>query len=295
MVVAAAAGALRGGGSSAATRAPNTDSASAGAIELSFPSTWARSASTPTIAGLALANPIALATASGTTSSLLAGTTTATGPALLPSTFIAQVSGSLPTPTSVRLGTVDALRYSGVSVRGAAQPLILYVIPTSAGVVTVGCSGPATAAQTIACQRIAGTLRLTTASAYALGPSASYASALAQTFKTLQGAAAPGQAALAAAKTPGAQAAAAGRLASAYAAAGRSLAGQQLSPAAAGINAQLATALASVASDYARAEHAASRNDATGYRLAATAIGRDGTLVTSALGALRASGYSASG
>jgi len=294
VIVAAVVGAVLGGGSSSSgpKLPPFVNSASAGAIELSFPATWQRDAAPPTIPGLSLSEPIALVpTTPGSSAQLFAGTTTATGSSLLPASFTAQVSGTLPAPTQVHLGSVDALEYSGVSVRGAAGSQLLYVVPTTAGVVTIGCSGPPANVDTTTCERIAGTLHLTGATAYPLGPSAAYAATLTKTFATLSSARASGQAALAAAKTPKAQSLAATQLASAYSAAAQSLSGLHLSPAVAGVNTQIAAALSSLSTDYTRAAHAAARSDSTGYKLAATAITHDSAQLTSAVNELHAAGY----
>jgi serine/threonine-protein kinase len=292
VIVAAVVGAIVGGGSGGTTSAPYSNSASAGVIELSFPTGWERGASAPAIPGLTLADPIALVpTTPGSSSALVAGTTTATGPTLLPAALTAQVPGGLPAAKPVRLGDVDALSYAGLSARGGPSSLVLYAVPTTAGVVTIACTGPPAAATTTTCQRIAATLHVMGATAYPLGPDAAYAATLTHTFTTLSSARASGEAALAAAKTPGAQSAAAAKLSSAYAAAAASLAGLRLSPAVARINAQLSAALSSLSRDYARVSHAAARSDQTGYRLASAAIARDGAQLTSTLSGLRSAGY----
>ncbi len=294
-IAAAIAGALLGGGSKGATAAPYTNSASAGVIELSFPAGWQRAASSA-VPGLSLSDEIVLVpTAPAATTTLLSGTSTADGPTLLPASFVAELSGGAPSATAVRLGGVEALRYSGLTVRGGSEPLVLYAVPTTAGVVTIGCSGPSAAPATVTCERIAGTLHLVGATAYPLGASAAYGATLTHALATLSSARSSAQAALAAAKTPGGQASASTKLASAYAAAAQSLSGLRLSPAISGVNAQLSSALSSLSGDYARAAHAAARSDATGYRLAATGVTRDSALLTSARGELRAAGYSTSG
>ncbi len=296
VVVAAVVGALLGGSSKSSTGgAPFTNSASAGVIELSFPAGWERVASQPTIPGLTLSNPIVLVPTAigGGSATLSAGTTTATGPSLLPAGFVGQLPGGLPQATPVQLGTVQALRYSAPAPRGSSGSIVLYAVPTTAGVVTIACTGPTGAPATVTCERIAGTLHLVGTTAYPLGASAEYATTLTHAFAALAAARAPAEAALASAKTPGAQAAAATKLAGAYTAAAHALSGLQLSPAVAGVNAQLMAALSALARDYTHVAHAASRSDAAGYRAASTAVTRDGALLTSTLAQLRAAGYSA--
>ena len=121
-VLALVAGLLLGGGSSGSGTA-FTDSASAGYVELSFPSSWQRLGSAPTVPGLTFSQPLALSTgpaagASGTYSAssgqrLLAGEVDASGPSLLPAAFTATLDRALPKPEPVRLGAYQAYRYRG--------------------------------------------------------------------------------------------------------------------------------------------------------------------------------------
>jgi hypothetical protein len=293
IVLAAVIGAIAGGSGSSGTKtAPYVSSASAGPIELSFPDTWERGGATAAIPGLTLSEPIALEPVAGqAASSLQAGTTDAGGATLLPASFTALVSGGLPKPTQVKLGGVDALRYANVSVRGMSAPLTVYTVPTTEGVVTIACSGPPAAVETATCQRIAGTLHLMGATAYPLGPDAAYAATLSHTFSTLSSARSSAESALASAKTPSAQAKAATQLAGLYAAAAHALGALHLSPAIAPTNDQIAAALTALSTAYTHAAHAASRQDSGGYKLAATAVGRDSAQLASALSQLHSAGY----
>jgi hypothetical protein len=303
-VLALVAGLLLGGGSSG-SGAAFTDSASAGYVELSFPSGWQRLASVPTIPGLAFSQPLVLSTGSATGASstysassgqrLLAGEVAAAGPSLLPAAFTTALNGTLPHPEPVRLGAYEAYRYSGLSVHGLASPLTLYTVPTTGGVVTIACLGSTAAASGSQCAQIAATLKLSGTTAFGLAPSQQYASALGSTFGTLNSAVNTGTARLRAASSAAAQAAAAAQLAAAYTTASRALAKLSVSPAVQSINANLAASLAALSRDYAALASAARAGNEAAYVRAQRAIGNDGTRTTSALTTLRQAGYTVSG
>ncbi len=303
-VLALVAGLLLGGGSSG-SGAAFTDSASAGHVELSFPSGWQRLGSAPTVTGLTFSQPLALSTGSAaggsSTSSasssqrLLAGEVGATGPSLLPAAFTAALKGTLPHPQPVRLGTLEAYRYSGLSVHGLASPLTLYTVPTTGGVVTIACLGSSAAASGAQCAQIAATLKLNGTTAFGLAPSQRYASALGSTFGTLNSAVNTGTARLRAASSAASQAAAAQQLATAYTTASRALGRLSVSPAVQSINANLAASLAALSRDYAALAAAARAGNEAAYAKAQRAIGSDGARTTSALTALRQAGYTVSG
>ena len=80
----------------------------------------------------------------------------ATGPTLLPQSFLARLSGT-PRPVAVKLGAVTAYRYAGLTATGPAQRLTAYVVPTDAGIATIACVGAAAAASPD-CERIATSL-----------------------------------------------------------------------------------------------------------------------------------------
>ncbi len=300
-VIALVAGLLLGGGSSSSGTA-FTDSASAGPVELSFPSSWQRLAGAPTIPGLAFAQPLALASGSAANAyggssgqRLLAGEVPASGPSLLPAAVTAALSGTLPHPQPVRLGALEAYRYSGLSLHGLAQPLTLYAVPTSGGVVTIACVGSAAASSGSQCAQIAATLKLNGTTAFGLAPSTQYATALAGAFGALHSALNTASARLHTASSAAAQAAAATQLAAAYTAASRALARLSLSPAVQSINANLAASLAALSRDYAALATAARAGNEAAYARAERAIGSGGARTASALAALRQAGYTVSG
>jgi serine/threonine protein kinase len=297
-VLAAAAGLLLGGGGSGETFG---DSASAGQVELSYPSSWQRLASAPRIPGLTFSQPLALAlstpanAAGASAQRLVAGTVSASGPSLLPAALAGGLNGALPRPAPVRLGAVEAYRYGGLSVYGLAEPLTLYAVPTTNGVATIACLGAVAAGPASQCARIAATLKLSGTTAFALAPSPQYAAALGRTFAALRGGAGAGTVRLRAASSAAAQAAAAQQLATAYSSASRALARLTVSPAVAGANASLAASLAALGRDYSALASAARAGEEAAYVQAERAVGGDRVRAANALAALRQAGYAVSG
>ncbi len=305
-VLAVALGLLLGGGSGG-SGAKFGNSASAGNVELSFPAGWQHLASAPAIPGLSFSQPLALAqggqgaagsgSAAGASSQrLLAGeVSSASGPSLLPGSFAAVLTGALPRPELVRLGSLQAYRYSGLSVRGLTEPLTLYAVPTAGGVVTIACLGSTASGPATQCAQIAATLKLNGTTAFGLAPSASYAAALGRVFATLRGAVSAGEARLHSASSAGAQAAAAEQLAGAYGSASRTIAELTVSPAVKDANATLAASLADVGRGYTALAVAARAEDGGAYARAQRAILSARAASVKALAALAQAGYTVSG
>jgi hypothetical protein len=303
-VLAAIVGFLLGGGSSGSGETFG-DSASSGYLELSFPSDWQRPANAPAIPGLgeALSQPLALtqsssATAGGASERLLAGEVSASGPTLLPAGLTAALNGALPRPEPVQLGTLQAYRYSGLSVRGLPGALTLYAVPTANGVATVAClssTASPSAPPAAQCAQIAATLKLNGTTAFGLAPSPQYAASLGRIFGALGTGAGTGTTRLRAASTAAAQAAAAAQLAAAYSSASSALGRLTVSPAVRGTNAGLAGSLAGIGRDYAALAAAARAGDEAAYTRAERAIASDRARVASLLAGLRQAGYAVSG
>ncbi len=298
-VLAAVVGFLLGGGSGGSSET-FSDSASAGNLELSFPSSWQRLASAPAIPGLAFSQPLALAPSSSAAAGssgqrLVAGEVPASGASLLPAGFTAALAGALPHPEPVQLGTLQAYRYTGLSVHGLSGPLTLYAVPTAAGVATVACLSSSSSSSSAQCSQIAATLKLNGTTAFGLAPSAQYAAALGRAFAALRTATAVGAARLHAASSASAQAAAAAQLAAAYSSASSALVRLSVSPAVRGANASLAVALAAVGRDYAALAAAARAGDEAAYAQAQHALSVDRARAASALTALGQAGYAVSG
>jgi hypothetical protein len=292
-LIAAAIGALAGGGGGGTSR-PFSDSASATDIELSFPSTWKRVSSPAAIPGFDSSQTIALERSGAL---LLAGEVNASGPSLLSGALLSQLPSGPPSPSAVRLGSVDAYRYSNLSVHGLTGALTLYAVPSSAGVVTIACVAQSTGSSAAGaeCAQIAATLRLNSVTAFALTPSPQYAGALSATLASLQSSLAKASGRLRSASSASAQAAAATALAHAFHSAGASVSRLTVSPAVRAINANLASALEAAGGDYDALSSAASAEDQGAYTKATRSLGGSYAKITGALSQLRKAGYSIGG
>jgi serine/threonine protein kinase len=227
---------------------------------------------------------------------------TAANSTLLPASLLAatgQGPDSAPKRTAVRLPAqgLQAWRYRGLQPVGTNLRLTLYTVPTSAGVATVVCALPPSAAGALAgqCDAIAGSLRLKRARPYPIGASSSYASTLNGTIGDLQQTAKAQESGLDAAQTLAGQAAAADALARSYAEAAAALSALRLSPADRAANARLVAALRGAAAAYRSAAHAGKAGNPDGYRTASAAIPAATAEVNSALSAIRAGGYTPAG
>jgi hypothetical protein len=212
---------------SAGERAPNpiaTRVVTSRNVAFRVPRSWQAVIPAPVLPGVSLSDPVARAAPDrqGATN-VLAGLSDGEGPTLLS----AGLRSRLEQPAhgrGVRLGALEALRYSGVRVRGLPE-LTLYAVPTAKGVVTLACftPRPKAVADRSACEAAALTLTLRRASALPLDPSHDEADQLNSIFARLTRATRRSFNAMAGASTPRRQASAAGSLARAYADARRSV------------------------------------------------------------------------
>ena len=278
------------GGSHGSSRATFANSASAGNVELSFPSNWRRVATAPNIPGLGLLGAIALAPAgASSTQWLLAGELSASGsgPSLLAPTLLGQLAARPQPPTAVALGNITAYRYDKLSVRGLTARLTLYAVPSTAGVATIACLA-VTATVSLECAEIAATLKLNSATAFALTPSQAYAGVLSRTLISLHSAVTTR---LGSARNASAQAAAADQLARAFHTDGVSVAQMTVTPAVHVINENVARALDAGGSGYGALAAAARSEDRAGYARASRAVTKAQVMLARALQELEKAGY----
>ncbi len=161
--------------------------AAGGSLEITFPNTWRRTSQPPAIPGLELRNPIALNERGRPSSDGLgAGVTDATGPALLPPSFLSTLDEAPPRDDAVKLGQIEAYRYEDLKPEGFDGRLTLYVAPTTDGVATVACTAAGNGAAEFlpACEEVATGLQLVNGEAFALGADEDY---LAQLDNTMDG------------------------------------------------------------------------------------------------------------
>jgi hypothetical protein len=281
VVVAAVVGFLIAHGSSApASSAPALDQhASAGLLQVSFPSGWQRR-SPPGTPQLALKDELALAPKGSAGGVLVIGRTDTTDRTLLPQSILAALS-STPTAQIVSLRGAQFDRYLNLPARGVSGRESVYALPTTVGTVLGVClqgSGGTSFAST--CERIVGSIRLASGSVLGIGPSASYASGLSAAITQLNAARSAPASQLRNARVPATQATAAAALASAYVNAASAVTRLQAGTAQSA-NLAVASALRSTGNAYAALGHAAASSDATGYASATKSV----TLAQSALSA----------
>ena len=279
LAVVVAAGFLigRGGGDSndPPAAAAADSSVTTGPLKLSFPDSWQQAAKAPEIPKLRLANPLAVSERGGqAASALVAGTTNAKGPALLPEAFLKSLRSVPPRDDAVKIGALEALRYRNLQPKGYGRDLTLYVAPTTAGVVTVACTSSASDADAFlpSCERVAGNLELVAGKPLALGPDERYLATLNRTIDRLNANRRRDLRKLREATKPAAQAKAAEALARDYRQAQASLRGRSVSPAVAIASASVRDALAKTAAAYGRLADAARGGSKAGYRAAGSDI-----------------------
>ncbi len=184
LVLVAVAGYLAGSHRSPVAATPDPPSAarvlSNSGVLLEYPLDWQRSASSVSIPGLVLTNPVTLFPPGVRTAGLLSGHLASSGSAPLPAAFIARLR-KVPHTEIVDLVSTQAYRYSQLEVQGYTGSLDLYVIPVAGGGEgVVGCFGPqplTPAGQQ--CERIVSTLALTGPSTSTLAAEPTYATKLA--------------------------------------------------------------------------------------------------------------------
>ena len=262
----------------------------AGPIGLSLPAGWERREERPTIPGLALSDAVSVGPAAGG-SGLLAGRTQAGGPTLLPDAF--RRSTRLPKKTAVRLGEFEAYTYRRIRGNGIDGRLTIYAVPTTGGVVTLGCLASPTARPDAeaTCERVASTLELSGVKAYPLGPSASLGASLRTTIASLDATRLALRRILRSARTPAAQADAARELADAFGSASGLLARLAVSPEAEPAKISVVGALKNAQAAYARLARAAGSGRRPAYAAAAVSVTASEQRLARTLRNLSALGY----
>jgi hypothetical protein len=297
-VAAAVAGFLAAGGGEEPAQEEEafTSSASAGTVELSFPSTWERVSEEPQLPGVKLTEPIVLMPREFPRARLQAGQVAADGPELLSSGLLERLPDPPPEGEPVRLGDLEGLRYPRLQPRGLEGVMRLYAVPTTAGVATVACTAPGPQADAFLrdCEAVATTLQLTGAEPYPLGPNPAYARRLGRVFDRLDSVRVPGVAKMRRAGTPDAQAEAADALARAYIGASRAAADIEVSPADGAAHEALAAALQRIGFAYDRAAEAARASNGPGYSAAGRSVQAGERALRRALAELEQLGYSVS-
>jgi hypothetical protein len=275
------------GGGAPSVAASNAD------VATKFPSSWKKLGSVPEIPGYTFAAPIAQAPggAQGGESVVVGQVKDANNSTLLPAGFLQALgldAGEVPPRQAVRLvdNKLEAYRYANLRPRGVDQPVTLFTVPTSAGVATVACVDPSAD-----CESIANTLKLNGGTAFPVGPSKEYASALGKTLGGLNKKVESGRKALQGADTPGQQANAAKDLSAAYKSASSQVSKLKTSPSDAAVNQDLASALKKTSDAYGKLASAASSNNKGAYTRASRTAQRSEQAVADQLRNLEQAGY----
>jgi hypothetical protein len=266
-------------------------SISSGPLQVSLPAGWSRG----TVVGknLGLSNEFAAeASAAGGAGTLVMGSATTSSPTLLPAKVLSSL-GSVPTPQTVTLGKNQFLRYLNVTPKGGSAQTV-YAIPTTAGTVVAFCQ-PQGASTAFAsnCERVVGSLQLSSGSIRGLGPDSSYGSKLSAAIGKLNSQQASASSQLAKATKPGDQAKAAAALAAAYHQAATAVKHLQAGTATT-TNAAIAASLGKTGDGYAALQQAAAHNDGKGYSSASHQISSSLSDLSSQMGQLAKLGYTAS-
>ena len=134
---------------------PGNATASAGPLSVDVPASWERSEEAPP-AGPPLREPISAEEGGGR---LSAGVVEPAGGVLYPRETATRALARPSTPEAVRLGRLEAWRFSGAPRSGQGRTT-LFLAPTSAGMLAVSCTAPPSAGADFlpACERGAATL-----------------------------------------------------------------------------------------------------------------------------------------
>ena len=268
----------------------------AGGASVRLPAGWQRTADAGAASQLDLRGAVAGAPAGGPargTVTIGRAPPSAHDAMLLPQRFRhSLVADPVPLRTGVRdlANGLEAYRYTGLRTWDARPALTVFAAPTSAGVVTVACAEPTPPA---ICDEIAGSLRVTGATPFAIGPSPTYASRVQRSLRTLRRALARPGADLGAKSTSRAQAAAAGAVARALDRADRSVRSFSPSPADASVRDALLSSLARASAAYSALARAARERKPVTYARARVRARSAQTAIVAAIQRHLAGGYRA--
>ena len=134
----------------------------------------------PEIPGFEFANPLSVGPTGQPDNRLTTGLVEASGPSLLPASFVKALGADPDRTDTVRLGDLQAYRYRNLDPGGFNPALTLYAVPPTRASATIACTAdPAQAAQFLPeCERAASTLELEGAKPFDLGLGREYAERL---------------------------------------------------------------------------------------------------------------------
>jgi Protein kinase domain len=241
---------------------------SAGALDLRAPDDWRPAGGATAIPGLEYAESTSLTPPGGASEgTMTAGLTNARGRSLLPASFVEELGGPPPMTDGVKLGDLEAYRYTDLRPSGFTGRLTVYVAPTSEGVATVACSAPASSASRFmpACEGVATTLDLTSGTAYPYSTEQDYRDTVDAAIRRLDEQRRGGRRFLRRARNSRAQSAAAQDLVQAYARAREQVASAEVTPTLAEPHRGVVTALRRTQAAYKDLSSAARRESRGAY------------------------------
>jgi hypothetical protein len=260
LVLAAAAG---GYFASRPSDEPDSNTASAGAVQVELPAGWSPGAEGPRVRGLEFLRPAA-APAAGRGGELLVGRLPGLRGSVYPADVARQVAPRPPQPQPVRLAAYEALRFEGLRPR-RGQSLTLFVVPTDTGTLAAAClAGPAQRE----CERAVGSLRLEGALPSGLAAGRAFGARLERELRRLNDRRAALGRRLRRAGRPGGQSEIAGRLARAHEVARQAVERAPTPPAVVAASREVRSRLAGVQGSYSRLARAARRGNRTAFEAA---------------------------
>jgi hypothetical protein len=273
-------------------RESDDHSAATADLQIRTPSDWTRT-SYPPLPGIVLSRSVAVAPRTQNGVGIVAGISAATGPTLLSRSLLARIDQGRLHGERVQLGHLQGYRYRRLRPDHGQLAFTVFVVPTTAGVVTVACySTPADAASfTGTCERVAHTLTLTRGRQSSLGPSEEYADRVDTALRHLSNPWLNARVKLRSARTQEERATAASKLEKAFQAATAVLRKQDVSPFDSAAHGRIVMALERVSNAYLRMAAAARTEDRTEFNRAVGQVRASETELRRTLDALRSLGY----
>ncbi len=272
-----------------ASATPPDKQASAGPVQISFPSSW-HPQSLPRAEAHGLASGLAVGPDAPGRGLLVIGTSRADRVSHLSQPLRVALSDRSPANV-VTLGGVNYNLYQNLTAHGRSVGS-LYALPTTAGTVFAIClTSGAPSGFNQSCEQVLATLRLTSGRILPPDQSETYASALNRALSKLNAARSKAGSQLRLAHSARAQAAAASDLAAAHTAAASALSQLTTAGPATAANAAVIAALRANATAYTALARAAVDNNTAGYSQASSAVSRAGNSLQSALARLGSLGY----
>jgi hypothetical protein len=289
-VVAATAGVLAASGPRGVKTHEEARVAALPNLDIKYPVNWAVEKRGPRLRGMSLDQPVWLVAGPSGRTSLGVARIRTEGGELVPSTFLAAAGAANARPTTVRLGSYRAYRYTDLHPLGKRSLMTVFALPTTQGVHVAMCLSDAARAATFMprCTAVVATLTLRNGKPLPFRSPAAYRADVNEAIHPLDGIRVQQRAALVRASTPRAQAAAASALSRAYARAANSVAGAAPPPEFAAAHNSVRSSLRVAAAAYGQLAQAARRHNQAAFASARSAVASAETSLQVALARITA-------